>query len=381
MDLSQQFEIIRPYHDHEVRGAVERLVNHPRFESVLNYLFKGVSIQELTEKFKSLETVDQFQVFFSNHTVKTIVDKTSRGLTVQGSEHISPDEPYLFVANHRDIVLDAAIMQYLLYMHGHRTSQITFGENLMSEQLLLDIGKLNKMFTFYRGGSRIEQYNKALVNSAYINHVIKEKRESIWIAQRNGRTKDGDDRTQPGLIKMLTVGGGDTVDILSNLNIVPVTISYEIEPCDIQKVRELYIARSKEYVKSPGEDYMSILAGITGEKGRIHYAFGTPLNAFIQSLAPKQLHANEIIDKIAGEIDRQIYNDYKLWPGNYIASDLLSGSGKFSDHYTIEEKGIFEETMNKKIGTLEEFDIPVLRTMFLQMHANPVRNKYALDAQ
>jgi hypothetical protein len=380
MDLNQQFEIIRPYHDHEVKGAVERLVNHPRFESVLNYLFQGVSIQELTENFKSIETVDQFQVFFSNHTVKTIVDRTSRGLTDQGSEHINPEKPYLFVANHRDIVLDAAIMQYLLYMHRHRTSQITFGENLMSEQLLLDMGKLNKMFTFYRGGSRIEQYNNAVINSAYINHVIKEKKESIWIAQRNGRTKDGNDRTQPGLIKMLTVGSKDIGETLANLNIVPVTISYEIEPCDIQKVRELYIARRKEYVKSPGEDYMSILAGITGEKGRIHYAFGKPLNAFIQSLASKHLHANEIIDKIAYEIDRQVFNDYKLWPGNYIASDMLSDSSKYSDRYTLEERGIFEETMNRKIEALEGFDVPELRIMFQQMYANPVRNKHAQDA-
>lgn len=375
MDLSKQFEKIRPYRDHEVKPAIDRLVSHPRFEGVLKYLFEGESVRVLAEKFRSIETVDQFQLFFSSHTVKRIVDKTSRGLTDQGIENINAGEPYLFVANHRDIVLDAAIMQYLLHIHGHKTSQITFGENLMSEQLLLDLGKLNKMFTFYRGGSRIEQYQNAVINSAYINHVIKQEKESIWIAQRNGRTKNGDDRTQTGLIKMLAVGSKQICESLAGLNIVPVTISYETEPCDIQKVRELYIARTKEYVKSPGEDLMSILAGITGEKGRIHYSFGTPLNEFIQSLSSKALHDNEIIERITLEIDRQIFRDYRLWPCNYIAFDLLSGSSLYIDHYSDEEKSTFEETMNSKIKSLEGFSMEELRTMYLQMYANPVINR------
>ena len=378
MDLNQQFEIIRPYVDHEVKPAIDRLVSHPRFESVLKYLFEGADVQELTGKFKSIETVDQFQLFFSSYTVKTIVDKTSQGLTDQGEEKLDPEKSYLFVANHRDIVLDAAIMQYLLHVHGHRTSQITFGENLMSEQLLLDMGKLNKMFTFYRGGTRIEQYRNAVINSAYINHVIKEKKESIWIAQRNGRTKDGDDKTQTGLIKMFTVGSEQVGDTLADLNIVPVTISYEIEPCDIQKVKELYIARREEYVKSPGEDYMNILAGITGEKGRIHYAFGTPLNDFIHSLTSQSLHANEIIDKIVDEIDRQIHQDYFLWPSNYLAFDLLHDTTENSDHYTEEEKVIYVETMNRKIAALEGFDAAELKEMYLRMYANPVVNRRAL---
>ena len=163
------------------------------------------------------------------------------------------------MANHRDIVLDAAILQYLLHKNGYKTSQITFSENLMMDQLLLDLGKLNKMFTFYRGGSKITQYRNAVINSAYINHVLKEQKESIWIAQRNGRTKNGDDRTQTGLIKMLAMGSEQVCDSLADLNIVPVTISYENEPCDILKVRELYLSRREKYVKSPNEDLMSIL--------------------------------------------------------------------------------------------------------------------------
>jgi hypothetical protein len=375
MDLLQQFEIIRPYRDHEVNAAVRRLVAHPGFEGVLKYLYGDQDPGELTKRFLAVETVDQFQLFFSRYTVKTIVDKTSAGLTDQGAEHLDQEKPYLFIANHRDIVLDAAIMQYLLHIHGHRTSQITFGENLMSGQLLLDLGKLNKMFTFYRGGSKVRQYRNALINSAYINHVIKEEGESIWIAQRNGRTKNGDDRTQSGLIKMLAVGGGEICESLCSLNMVPVTISYEIEPCDIQKVRELYISRRRKYEKAPGEDLNSILAGITGDKGRIHYSFGTPLNRFIEALAGEKLHDNDVIERIAAEIDRQIHADYRVWPGNYVAADLLEGSDAFRGHYSTEEQENFERTMNAKISSLEGFDREETRNLYLQLYANPVFNK------
>ncbi len=375
MDLSKQFEMIRPYMDHEVKPAIERLVNHPLFDRVLGYLYEGRDVGELRRKFMEIETVDQFQLFFSSYTVKTIIDKTSRGITDQGSENLDPSQPYLFVANHRDIVLDAAIMQYLLHIHGHTTSQITFGENLMSGQLLLDLGKLNKMFTFYRGGSKIRQYKNALINSAYINHVIKEKKESIWIAQRNGRTKNGDDLTQPGLVKMFMVGKENIFESLAGLNMVPVTISYEIEPCDIQKVRELYLSKEAPYVKSPDEDLMSILAGITGEKGRIHYAFGTPLKGFIESLAGENLHDSELIERITSEIDRQVYRDYMLWPGNYIAFDMLHNSCEYRRFYSEEEKRDFEKSMHHKIASLEGFNQEELRIMFLQLYANPVLNR------
>ncbi len=305
MHISEQFDIIRPYYDHEVKPAIERLMKHPGFTSVLNYLFEGADSDELTRKFKSIESIDHFQEIFSSHTVKTIVSKTSGGLSHSGGEGLDPVKPYLFVANHRDIVLDAAILQYLLFTEGYKTSQITFSENLMMDQLLMDLGKLNKMFTFYRGGSKITQYRNAMINSAYINYVLKEQNESIWIAQRNGRTKNGDDRTQKGLIKMLAMGSEDIYDSLAGLNIVPVTISYEIEPCDIQKVRELYMGRREKYVKSPNEDLMSILAGITGDKGRIHFTFGKPLNDYLLKLKSEKLHDIEAIEKITSEIDRQ----------------------------------------------------------------------------
>ena len=379
MEYPKQFETVRPYQDHEVNPAIERMMAYPQFKAMLKYLYEGADMEELVGIFRSLDTVYEFQHFFSEYTVHKIIEKTSGGLTTRGSENITPGNPYLFVGNHRDIVLDAAIMQWILNYHGHNTSQITFGSNLMKEQFLLDLGKLNKMFTFFRGGSRVEQYRNALNNSAYINFVIKEYRESIWIAHRNGRTKNGDDRTQTGLIKMLAAGSKNIYRDLADLNIVPVTISYETEPCDIQKIKELYVSRRKQYVKAPDEDYHSILAGITGEKGRIGYAFGTPLNAFITGLEKENLHPNEIIERITREIDRQIHRDFALWPGNYAAYDILHQTAEYDDLYTGKEKLAFEETMAKKTGTLEGFDPVELRTLYLEMYANPVNNRRALD--
>jgi len=374
MDLSEQFDMIRPFYDHEVKPAIERLQNHPGFAGVLKYLFEGADSEVLANQLKSIESVDQFQEFFSLYTVKTIVGKTSAGLTQSGIEGLDPGKPYLFVANHRDIVLDAAIMQYLLHTEGYKTSQITFSENLMTGQLLLDLGKLNKMFTFYRGGSKITQYRNAMINSAYINYVLKEQKESIWIAQRNGRTKDGDDRTQTGLIKMLAMGSEQTCDSLAGLNIVPVSISYEVEPCDIQKVRELYMDRREKYVKSPNEDLMSILAGITGEKGRIHFTFGKPLNDHLLKLKSEHLHDNEVIERIAREIDRQIHQGYKLWPNNYVAADILEKGNRFIQNYTESEKVKFKETMAAKISTLKGMDREELRIIYLHIYANPAFN-------
>lgn len=374
MDFSAQFEQMRPYRDQEVKPAIERLVSHPGFEDVLNYLYPGQDTGNLIKQFRAVETVDQFQHLFSGYTVKWIVDQTSDGLTDSGAEDLDTSTAYLFVANHRDIVLDAAIMQFLLDKHGHRTSQITFGENLMSGQLLLDLGKLNKMFTFYRGGNRVEQYRKAVLNSAYINQVIKHERESIWIAQRNGRTKDGNDRTQPGLIRMFSLNTEHVFRSLKELNIVPVTISYEIEPCGLQKVRERYIAKRERYIKGKDEDLQSILAGITGRKGRIHYSFGTPLNDFLEDLSEGGLNENEVYDRVASEIDRQVHSNYTLWPRNYMAADLLEGKQDHAGKYTAGGLRDFEGEIEEQIRSLEGFDPVELRQLYLEMYANPVKN-------
>ena len=375
MELAEHYDKIRPYRDEEVAPAIERLLAHPHFGAVLDFLFRDRDRDEVRKQLEAVSTVEQFQIFFSHHTVKYIVDSTSDGLSIQGLEKLDRATPYLFIANHRDIVLDAAIMQYALFQGGYPTSQITFGQNLMTEQILLDIGKLNKMFTFYRGGSRITQYRNALLNSSYINRVIREEKDSIWIAQRNGRTKDGRDQTQPALMKMLGLEQGSLGPALAGLNIVPVTISYESEPCDFLKIRETCLSGEKEYVKAPGEDLQSILAGITGHKGRIHYAFGTPLNDFITGLEEENLHENDMMDRIAGEIDRQVSKDYQLWPWNYYACDLLHKKRKFIDHYGEDDRKSFTSHMDAGIKAMKDLDPDELRELFLQLYAGPVENR------
>lgn len=372
---SEEFEKMRPYNDHEVSAAINRLVNYPEFNAVLSWLFPEVPLAESKQNLLEIDTVEKFQVKFMHKVVNTIINKTSSGLTVSGMENLTPETAYLFVSNHRDIVLDAAILQVILLDYGHKTSQITFGSNLMSSPMIVDFGKLNRMFTFYRGGSRVEMYQHALLHSAYIRNAIVNLNESIWIAQRNGRTKDGNDLTQSALLKMFIGCQSDPVQSLSELNIVPMAVSYEYEPCDIQKTREIYLSGLQEYVKSKNEDLFSVLSGITSFKGKIHFSFGAPLNGFIESLKHENLSPNTLSERVAAETNRQVYEMFHLHPNNYIAADMLSENPVYNQHYTAGEYKHFKEYLHKKISPVNH-DKQELTRLMLQMYAKPVENRY-----
>lgn len=379
MDFLLEFDKIRPYSDNEVPEAIERIINDIQFRNILSFLYRDKNIDEVIQMFREIKTVSGFQSIFSHYTVREIIRQTSDGLSSSGIEKLDSSTPYLFISNHRDIVLDSAIMQILLVENNHKTSQITFGNNLMSSELVITLGKLNKMFTFYRGGSKLQMYKNAILHSAYIrNSIIKEK-ESIWIAQRDGRTKDGNDKTQVALIKMLLIGEKSIIPALKELNIVPVTISYEYEPCDIQKVMELYISKHEVYQKQPGEDLNSILKGIKDYKGRIHFTFGKPINWFLDDLKDTNISPNELIDLIINEIDKQIYIDYAAWTGNYIAYDLYYKTNKyFNNKYSQEQKDKFNAYIKSKISNLNG-DNEELEKMFIQMYAMPVINKAKVE--
>ena len=227
MEYQEQFEAIRPYHDDEIGAPVERLIAHPQFESIINYLFGPAKKKALEKDLRSLESIEQFQSEFSFPALRNILERTADGLSSQGLENVDPKRASLFLANHRDIALDASIMQVILHEHGHQATQVTFGDNLMSSKLLIDLARLNRVFPFFRGGSRMTQYRTAQVSSAYINQMIGSEGESIWIAQQNGRAQDGNDQTHKGQIKMLAIGSKDLCATLSDLNIIPVTISNE----------------------------------------------------------------------------------------------------------------------------------------------------------
>jgi len=372
--MNEKFEIIRPYNDDEINPALLRVISNPLFKDIVKYLYDGQDYDRVIESFKNIDSIYKFQKLFSDYAVKKTVEKTSSSLTHGGIENLDSNKSYLFIANHRDIVLDSAIMQILLLGNGHKTSQITFGSNLMSSQFIIDLGKMNKMFTFYRGGNRVEQYHNAMLHSAYIHHTIKNSIDSIWIAQRDGRTKDGNDKTQIGLIKMLLLGHNEVGETLKTLNIVPITTSYEFEPCDFLKVRETYCSENSIYVKTLDEDFHSVMYGITGFKGKIHVQFGTPLNDFITHIEMSEINQNLKVELIVQEIDRQIYSNYKLYAVNYIAYDLFHNQNTFeNEKYKIDEKERFINYVKSKIAQIDGDKIK-LQSLFYKLYANVLIN-------
>lgn len=372
------FESIRPYYNHEAREAMFQLIEDPLFFKLVNYLWPKMEMQEVREKADKVFSNIDFQLQFMHAAIRTIVAETSTGLTSSGFEHIDNNESYLFVANHRDILLDSAILQILLVENNFSTSEITFGNNLMDSGFITEFGKLNRMFAVLREGTSKELYESSRRLSAYIRHTVVDKRTSVWIAQRNGRTKDGFDCTQTGLLKMLNISGTESFEKnYEQLKIVPLTISYEYEPCDVLKAEELYLSSlHSKYQKSQGEDLNSIITGIKQRKGRIHLTVGKPIIHEL-SLFESCNNDNEKIKKLAGLIDRKIYNDYRLWPVNYIAADLVDKSYKYNDKYTDIEKEDFINYVSQSLINIAG-DKESLTLQFLKIYSNPVSAKALL---
>lgn len=369
------FDDIRPYYDNEARGVMRRIQNDPLFMKLVNHLWPTMTQEEAFAKADKVTSNMAFQLEFMHQAIRVIVSRSSTGLTCSGFENVDPNQAYLYIANHRDILLDSAILQILLVEHGFQTSEITFGNNLMQGGFITDFGKLNRMFTVLREGNSRELYEISQKLSAYIRHTITEKNVSVWIAQRNGRTKDGNDMTQTGLIKMLNMSGGKNFsESIKQLKIVPLTISYEYEPCDDLKVQESYLSSlHSKYVKAPGEDLNSILTGILQPKGRIHMTVGKPIDSELLEIE-KISNENEKIKHLVNCIDEQLYANYKLWPVNYIANDIANDSKEFSSYYTEEEKNNFINYIKQKTSKLKGDD-QSLFNLFISMYANPVKTK------
>ncbi len=372
------FDDIRPYYDEEINPALRRIAAHPNFPDVIRYLFPEETIEGMREFMLNIHSSMDFQKRIMHKVIRSIIRKSSDGLTFEGFDHIRTGQAYAFISNHRDILLDSAILQILLVENGFDTSEITFGSNLMTSQLVVDIGKINRMFVVYRNGGNRDRLRNSLHLSEYIRYALKEKKNSIWIAQRAGRTKDGADRTDPAVLKMLSLYGRDLSfeENIRELNIVPYSISYEYEPCDILKARELCLSKDKPYEKGPDEDSQSVLAGIVNPKGRIHFHVGHPLDAEISEAASHP--PSEQFDTLASLIDRQIISNYKLWPLNYIAYDLLKGIQSDNRHYSEEEKISFQNYIDQKIKLYPELG-PELRIQLLEIYANPLISQKSLS--
>lgn len=375
MTQNYNFDDIRPYYDNEAREVMRRLQHDPLFMKLVNHLWPTMTQEEAFAKADKVTSNMAFQLEFMHQAIRVIVSRSSTGLTCSGFENVDPKQAYLYIANHRDILLDSAILQILLVEHGFQTSEITFGNNLMQGNFITDFGKLNRMFTVLREGNSRELYEISQKLSAYIRHTIIDKNVSVWIAQRNGRTKDGNDMTQTGLIKMLNMSGGKNFsESIRNLKIVPLSISYEYEPCDDLKVQELYLSSlHSKYVKAPGEDLNSILTGIMQPKGRIHMTVGKPIENELSEIE-KIGNENEKIKTLVNIIDEQLYANYKLWPVNYIANDIANESTEFSSHYSEKEKEDFINYIKQKIKKLTG-DEQSLFNLFINMYANPVKTK------
>lgn len=292
--------------------------------------------------------------------------------TYNGIERLDPNKRYLFVSNHRDIMLDSSLLQYILHINGHETSEITFGANLMCHPLVIDIGKSNKMFKVERGGGNMKDfYQSSLLHSEYIRHAIIEKNQSVWIAQRNGRTKDGKDHTEPGLIRMFASSmPDDKLKALAELNITPISISYEWETCDILKALELYESRFTKYVKKPGEDLNSVLTGIVAEKGHVHMEICEPIGLDELCLYAS-LTKQEYVKAVAQLIDKRISTSYYLHPNNYIAFDIRYGTKRYEGRYSQAEKDAFC-TRLKELSVYKDCELDVLLDIFLGIYANPI---------
>ena len=369
------FETLRPYYDTEAEEAMKRIAVYDSYHKAMAYLWPEMSREQVIQKALNTKSPCEFQTGYMRDAIWKIVNSTSAGLSWSGLENLDKNKSYLYIANHRDILLDSAILQIILDKEDFETSEITFGSNLMEEGFITDFGRMNRMFAVKREGTVKELYDISRQLSAYIRHIILDKNTSVWIAQRNGRTKDGNDLTQTGLLKMLNLSGDKGFKkSFEELNIVPLTISFEYEPCDSLKVQEAYLSSlHTKYVKAPGEDLNSILTGIKQPKGKIHVAFGKPIQNELVEI-DKSANENEKIKKLATIIDKQIHQGYKLNPVNYIAYDLLNQTTIFENNYTSVEKENFLNYISSKTNSMTG-EAEVLKNLFFILYSSPVVNK------
>ena len=370
-----KFDDIRPYYEDEIPAAMQRIADSDVFPLLASYVYPNEPLEQVRERIRSFRTVREFQHDTMRRVNEQVIARSISEFSVSGLERLSPDKHYLFVSNHRDIMLDASLLQYYFVTQGFDTTEITFGANLMMHPVVIDVGKSNKMFKVARPGGDIKEfYRMSLHLSEYIRYAIQEKGQSVWIAQRNGRTKNGIDQTDQGIIKMFCMSEPkDKIKALADLHIVPVAISYEWESCDVLKALELYESQYTRYTKKPGEDLNSILTGILEPKGRVHIALCQPIRMVELSAFESQTN-NEYHKSVARLIDSRINMNYRLYPNNYIAHDMLYGNTRYQSMYTEEEYNAFCQHLQELDRYEETCDLERLREIFIGIYANPVDN-------
>ena len=381
MKIPEQFDPIRPFEPDELPDVFDRLLQNEQFSSVLAYFYPDVPKEALAAKMHACKDNLDFQKTFCYGFLVQLLARLSKGCDIDIAS-LDTDSRYTFISNHRDIVLDSALLDKLLIDAGFNTTcEIAIGDNLLKLPWVKDLVRVNKSFIVERALSMREMLMASKRLSEYMHFVIAEKNDNVWIAQREGRAKDSNDRTQEAILKMMVMGGeGSIIDRLKQLHLVPLAISYEYDPCDYLKAAELQARRDNpSWQKGPMDDVTSMQTGIMGYKGYIHYQCADCIDSYLDTI-PADTPKTELFRLIADHIDRQIFAGYRLYPNNYVALDLLHGDSAHADHYTAEDKVQFEAYLKDQLDKIEMEgkDDAYLREQMLKMYANPAINQMGL---
>ena len=380
-ELLKPFDAIRPFEPEELPEVFERLLGNAQFAQVVAYVFKDVPFDMLAQKMRACKANLEFQVAFCYPFIKGLLQKASLGCDMN-VDAIDMEKRYTFVSNHRDIVLDSALLDVLLVDAGCKTTcEIAIGDNLLSLPWVKDLVRINKSFIVERSVSLRQMLLSSKRLSDYMHLVIAQKHDNVWIAQREGRAKDSNDRTQESIIKMMVMGGeGSLVERLKGLHIVPLAISYEYDPCDFLKAQEFQLKRDiADWKKGPMDDVVSMQTGIMGYKGHIHYDAAPCIDAWLDTLDPDMPKA-DFFKAVATHIDEEVFRRYRLYPSNYVALDELEGTTAHADRYTAEQKAQFDGYIAQQMAKIQlpDKDEAFLRQRLLTMYANPARNQEQL---
>ncbi len=380
-ELLKPFDAIRPFEPEELPEVFERLLGNAQFAQVVAYVFKDMPYDMLAQKMRACKTNLDFQVAFCYPFIKGLLQKASLGCDIN-VDAIDMEKRYTFVSNHRDIVLDSALLDVMLIEAGCKTTcEIAIGDNLLSLPWVKDLVRINKSFIVERSVSLRQMLLSSKRLSEYMHLVIAQKHDNVWIAQREGRAKDSNDRTQESIIKMMVMGGeGSLVERLKGLHIVPLAISYEYDPCDFLKAQEFQLKRDiADWKKGPMDDVVSMQTGIMGYKGHIHYEAAPCIDAWLDTLDPDMPKA-DFFKAVATHIDDEVFRRYRLYPSNYVALDELEGTTAHADRYTAEQKAQFDGYFAQQMAKIQlpDKDEAFLRERLLTMYANPARNQEQL---
>jgi 1-acyl-sn-glycerol-3-phosphate acyltransferase len=370
----QKFDTIRPFYDAEINEAILNVIHHPMMKALMNFTFPDIVNEEWKEQLRKTHSIRDFQCNFIYYTLLKVLEKSSDGLTTSGFEKLEKGESYLFISNHRDILLDTTLLNVALFEHRLVMTSSAIGDNLVKKDFLNILARLNRNFLVQRGLTPRDMLQSSKTLSEYIGYLLLHEGRSVWIAQREGRTKDGNDATNPGVLKMVGMGSDEEnlMDYFKKIKVVPVSISYEYDPTDVLKIPQLLAEANNEvYIKDKNEDFMTLLSGVMGQKKRIHIHIGDVLNTELDEIKKGCTNSNKQIQALAQVIDESVIQNYKLWPTNYVAYDILNKTDTYSHLYTSEQKSLFDRRLEMRIDA----ENPVALQGLLHMYANPVVNK------